>query len=174
MQPLILTLALDPASQRFFEGQRQRWFPSSANLIPAHVTVFHHLPGEQLPRLHADLATLCAAEKPSAFSLARLMFLGRGVAYALDATAAAAFRARLAALWQGGADPLSLTAQDRQPWRPHVTVQNKADPAQARALHAHLSRDFAPFAGMATGVTLWRYLGGPWRHEADFPFAAGV
>ena len=171
MAPLILTLALDPASQGFFERERQRWFPSSRNLIPAHVTLFHHLPGDQSPRVHTDLATLCAVEKPGPFSVARAIFLGRGVAYALDAAAAAAFRAQLASLWQGGPEPLALTAQDRQPWRAHVTVQNKAEPADARALHARLSRDFMPFAGMATGVTLWRYMGGPWEHEAEFPFS---
>ncbi len=169
--PLILTLTLDPASQGFFERERQRWFPLSLNMIPAHVTLFHHLPGDQLPQLQADLATLCAGEKPAPFSVDRPMSLGRGVAYAIQSAGVAAFRARLLSRWQAGSDPVSLTAQDRQPWRPHVTVQNKVDPAQARALHGRLMRDFMPFAGMATGTALWRYLGGPWRHECDFPFS---
>ena len=107
---------------------------------------------------------------PGRFSVGRVMFLGRGVAYALDAPAAAAFRARLVARWQDGPEKLALTAQDRQPWRAHVTVQNKVEPRQARTLHARLSQDLQPFSGVATGVTLWRYLDGPWEHEADFPF----
>jgi len=164
-QPLILTLALDPASQGFFERERQRWFPPSRNLIPAHVTLFHHLPGDELPRVQDDLARRCAAEKATAFTVDGLRSLGRGVAYTVHAPAVAAFRARLAAEWQAG-----LTAQDRQGWRPHVTVQNKVDPAETRALHARLLRDFAPFDGMATGVTLWRYLDGPWAVEGDFAF----
>lgn len=169
--PLILTLALDPASQGFFERERQRWFPPSLNMIPAHVTLFHHLPGDGLPRLCADLQTCCADEAPAPFSVDRPLLLGRGVAYAIGAPAAAAFRARLVSLWQSASEPVSLTAQDRQPWRPHVTVQNKVDPAQARALHTRLTQDFVPFSGMATGAALWRYLGGPWQHERDFPFS---
>lgn len=51
-----------------------------------------------------------------------------------------------------------------------MTVQNKVDPADARALHARLLRDFAPFDGLATGVTLWRYLDGPWAVEGSIPF----
>ncbi len=171
MPPLILTLTLDPVSRGFFERERQRWFPSSANLVPAHVTLFHHLPGDRSPRVQADLASLCGEEKPAPFEVARAVFLGRGVAYGLDAAGVGAFRARLLALWQRGPEKLALTAQDRQPWRAHVTVQNKAEPRQARALHARLSQDLQPFSGVATGVTLWRYLGGPWEHEADFPFS---
>lgn len=164
-QPLILTLALDPASQGFFERERQRWFPPSRNLIPAHVTLFHRLPGDDMPRVQDDLARLCAAEKATPFTVDGLRSLGRGVAYTLHAPAVAAFRARLASLWQAG-----LTAQDRQGWRPHVTVQNKVDPADARALQSRLLRDFAPFDGLATGITLWRYLDGPWAGVGTIPF----
>ncbi len=86
--------------------------------------------------------------------------------YTLHAPTIAAFRARLASVWQA-----ALTAQDRQGWRAHVTVQNKVDPADARALHARLLHDFAPFGGMATGVTLWRYLDGPWAAEGSISFS---
>jgi len=79
--PLILTLALDPASQGFFARERQRWFPPSRNLIPAHVTLFHHLSGDDLPRVQDDLARLCAAEKATAFTVDGVRSLGRGVAY---------------------------------------------------------------------------------------------
>ncbi len=51
-----------------------------------------------------------------------------------------------------------------------MTVQNKVDPAEARALHARLLRDFAPFGGLAMGVTLWRYLDGPWATEGCIRF----
>ena len=81
------------------------------------------------------------------------------------AEAASDLRGRLAALWQAG-----LTAQDRQAWRPHVTIQNKANPAEARALHTQLMQGFAPMAGTATGVALWHYLGGPWEPAASVPF----
>jgi hypothetical protein len=169
MPPLILTLALDAASEAVFEAARRRWFPPARNLIPAHVTLFHHLPGAAGARLAADLARLCAGQGPAPVTVDGLRFLGRGVAYSLAAPEVAAFRAALAGLWAA-----DLTAQDRQPWRPHVTVQNKVDPAEARALHERLLRAFSAFGATATGVRLWRYCGGPWALERDFAFCGGM
>ncbi|MBW1279601.1 2'-5' RNA ligase family protein, partial [Escherichia coli] len=63
-----------------------------------------------------------------------------------------------------------LTAQDRQGWRPHVTVQNKVTPETARALHADLAFGFTPFRFTAPGLLLWRYLGGPWAQRTSFVF----
>ena len=45
--PLILTLAFDEATFARFDGLRRRHFPDALNLIPAHATLFHHLPGEE-------------------------------------------------------------------------------------------------------------------------------
>ena len=64
--PLILTLALDERSFAFFDAQRRLHFPASRNLIPAHVTLFHHLLGlhhvnETVPReqwIYWDVAFL--------------------------------------------------------------------------------------------------------------------
>lgn len=169
MPPLILTLVLDPASQGFFDRERQRWFPPERNVLAAHVTMFHHLPGGELERIEADLARLCAEEGPSEFTVDGIRFLGRGNAYTLRAEAASDLRAQLAALWQAG-----LTVQDRQAWRPHVTIQNKADPKEARALNTQLMQGFAPMSGTAAGVALWHYLGEPWEPAASFPFGAAT
>jgi hypothetical protein len=49
-------------------------------------------------------------------------------------------------------------------------VQNKVDPAVARALHARLSAAFEPGTVGARGLGLWRYLGGPWEPVARYPF----
>ena len=92
-------------------------------------------------------------------------FLGRGVAYTLHSPEVAAVRSRLAAAWQPW-----LTPQDRQRHAPHVTVQNKVDPAVARALHDRLLADFAPHTAHARGLGLWRYLGGPWEPVAELGF----
>jgi hypothetical protein len=167
LPPVILTLALDDAAERFFQEMRTRWFPPALNLIPAHVTMFHHLPGETVPGLMDALGAACAGETNMPVGVTGLRHLGRGVAYTLQAPAAEALRGRLAARWQA-----DLTAQDRQGWRPHVTIQNKVDPTVSRALHAALSRDFVPFAAMAVGVRAWRYLGGPWERVAFVPFGA--
>ena len=64
-----------------------------------------------------------------------------------------------------------LTPQDRQPHRPHVTVQNKVDAVSARALLADLQRDFASYDVIATGLVLWRYLGPTWERLAVQAFS---
>src|ERR1700712_5017184 len=43
--PLILTLALHGEDQARFDRLRIAHFPPERNLIPAHITMFHHLPG---------------------------------------------------------------------------------------------------------------------------------
>ena len=63
-----------------------------------------------------------------------------------------------------------LTPQDRQGFGPHVTIQNKVDPANARALRDTLSEAFIPLEGVGEGLLLWRYLDGPWALEAEFGF----
>ena len=63
-----------------------------------------------------------------------------------------------------------LTRQDAQPFRPHVTVQNKTTAERARATLAQLEAEFAPFRFVSPGVVLWRYLGGPWERLRTIPF----
>ena len=58
-EPLLVTLALDPAAFAFFDESRRRWFPADRNLVPAHLTLFHRLPG-------SELATLAPAAAQSA------------------------------------------------------------------------------------------------------------
>ena len=164
--PLILTLRLDDASQAFFDRARERWFPAKLNFIRAHVTLFHHLPGDQRAEVERALATACAVQGAAEVAVTGLRSLGRGVAYTLETPEMEALRSRLAAPWRD-----RLTAQDRQRWRPHVTVQNKVPPQDARDLLERLSREFAPFRATATGLALWRYRGGPWENEAILPFA---
>ena len=84
--------------------------------------------------------------------------LGRGVAYTIASERLLALRGRLAKAWA----PM-LTAQDRQRFTPHVTIQNKARPDEARALLEALRAGFTPFEATVTGLALWRYQGGPWQ-----------
>lgn len=164
-QPLILTLAFDEPTFARFDGERRRYFPETLNVIPAHVTLFHHLPGDRERGVIEAITALARTLPPPLVAVTGLRFTGRGVAYVLESEALAAFRARLAREFEP-----YLTAQDRQGWRPHVTVQNKVAPDVARALHADLSAGFAPFRFTAPATLLWRYLGGPWDAVARLPF----
>ena len=95
MNPLILTLTLDPVSQAFFDRERRLWFPPAINLIPAHVTLFHHLPGDGRDQILGVLQDHCARHPAMPFTAEGLRFLGRGVAYRLHAPGAAAAQALL-------------------------------------------------------------------------------
>lgn len=163
--PLILTLGLEADTFAHFDGLRRRHFPEARNHIPAHATLFHHLPGPDEAGIVETVASLARVEAPPEVAVTGLRFTGRGVAFVLTSPALTAFRGRLAARF---ADV--LTPQDGQGWRPHVTVQNKVAPEVARALHAELEQEFVPFRFTAPGLVLWRYLGGPWERRAAFAF----
>ncbi|MBK1657730.1 2'-5' RNA ligase family protein [Paracraurococcus ruber] len=167
--PLILTLALDAASQSWLEELRRAHFPPARNLVPAHVTLFHALPGEEVVAILAALAAECTALPPSRVRVGPPRSLGRGVALEIGAPAIARLRDRLAARWRPW-----LTAQDRQRWQPHATVQNKVSPEAARALLVALSAMLPPREARAEAVLLWRYRGGPWERVARIPFTAGA
>jgi 2'-5' RNA ligase len=96
------------------------------------------------------------------------MSLGRGVAYRLHSPELVALHRRLQLGWWQ-----HLTAQDRQGFRPHLTVQNKASAEVAARTLAQLEAGFEPFTVRATGLRLWRYEGGPWAELAQFPFTGG-
>lgn len=166
MTALILTLKLDARSFAHFDGLRREHFPAPLNHLSAHLTLFHHLPGEERLALETDLHAL-APPAPLALEVTGLRLLGRGVAYELVSPPLVALRAELARRWAHG-----LTPQDRQGLRPHVTLQNKVTPEEARALKARLSASFTPFTAWGEGWLLWRYLGGPWALETEIPFAS--
>ncbi len=164
-EPLILTLALDDLTQQRFERERRQHFPAARNHIPAHVSMFQSLPGEELAAIAGRLESLRGRPRP-AVEVAGLRSLGRGCAYELRSPALDALRAELARGWAGW-----LGAQDRQGYRPHVTVQNKVSPETARDTLARLQAGFAPWRAQGTAMILWRYLGGPWEHLQTVAFA---
>jgi hypothetical protein len=51
-------------------------------------------------------------------------------------------------------------------------VQNKVEPAVARALQAELTAGFVRETVTARGLGLWHYRGGPWDADSEFPFVA--
>ena len=103
--PLILTLLLDDASQRWFDGLRRRYFPAGRTQVGAHVTMFHALPGVRERAVLREVAGACRLSGPMRVAVSGLRFLGRGVAFGLHAPAAEAvgwlLLARTAALGFG-------------------------------------------------------------------------
>lgn len=167
-RPLILTAELDAASFEWFDALRRRHFPVARNQVPAHLTLFHALPGDALHQIVERLSAATADMPPLDARVSGLRFLGRGVAYVISSPGLERLRAELVEMWRD-----RLAPQDRASFRAHVTIQNKADPADARALHDQLLHGFQPFDARLEALRLWRYLGGPWAAEGRFPFAAG-
>lgn len=131
--PLILTALLDRHSFSVLDDLRRRFFPAALNRVQAHVTLFHHLPGDELRAISARVATVAGTLSPLAFRVTSTRFLGRGVAFDLSCPALTGLRVELARSWNG-----NLTAQDRQGYRPHVTIQNKVTAPEARVAQRHL------------------------------------
>jgi 2'-5' RNA ligase len=158
----ILTLELDPHSQSHFDSLRRQHYPARLNQIPAPLTLFHQLPPheEVVGRIHS-----AAHHPPFPLRVTGLRTLGRGVAYTLASPQLQILHAHLA---QQFAE--HLTPQDRQPFRPHIVIQNKSTPEAARTLLTQLQSTFQPFESQATGLTLWNYLGGPWERIHFFNF----
>ena len=159
----VLTLALDDASQARFEEMRQRFFPAALNRIPAHLSLFHSLREEAET---TDALQAAAAVQPAfAMQVAELRSMGKGVAYFLQSAPATALHRRLSEAFDD-----QLSPQDRQGFRPHVVVQNKVTPEEAKKTLVLLQAGFRAFSVSAIGLDLWRYLGGPWLHLQRFEF----
>jgi 2'-5' RNA ligase len=146
---------------------RQQHFPPDRSVLRAHLTLFHHLAPSLEVEVCQRLKSLAQSPVPAA-RVAGLINLGRGVAYRIESAALLEIRADLA-----GAFDRMLTPQDAAPWQPHVTIQNKVDPAEARTLLNQLSTDFRPRPLVIIGLGLWRYLGGPWEAVGAWRFGAG-
>ena len=161
---LIVTAVLGHADFAWLDSQRRAHFPPERNQLPAHLTMFHALPPSALGEIRSSLADLAKAPPPRA-TVSGLRNLGGGVAYRIHSPALEALRADLADRFHG-----LLSAQDGAGWQPHVTIQNKVEPAVARRLHAELSRTFEARPLTIAGLALHEYLGGPWAPLGRWPF----
>lgn len=161
-RPLVVTLALPDVVQAELDALRERWFPSGRTAVGAHLTLFHAVPGELEDQVRSDLAEV-AGSGPLAVRLSGVMSLGRGAAYAVESPDLARRHDTLQRAWWP-----HLTRQDQQRLRAHVTLQNKVEPAVARATVESLRAGFSPSDVEAPGFDLWRYDGGPWTHLERF------
>jgi hypothetical protein len=165
--PIIVAAVFGPADLAWLDGLRRAHFPPERNHIAAHLTLFHHLPPSSLAELGARLRAATRGARRPSVAIGEPMLLGRGVALRVHSDALLRLRADLAEAFDG-----VLTPQDRAGWRPHVTIQNKVEPAAARALYAALRAD--PTIArpvVVTGIALHYYRDGPWEPIAAYRFA---
>ena len=164
MSALIVTAQLARPDQAWLDDLRRRHFPPERNQLPAHLTIFHALAPSAEPEVRSRLSELVRQARPHAH-IAGLMNLGGGVAYRVVSDDLDRIRGQLSESLHG-----LLGAQDAGGWRPHITIQNKVAPRQARELQAELESGFRPRPLAISGLGLHRYLGGPWEELAIYPF----
>jgi 2'-5' RNA ligase len=131
MSPLILTLELDSHSFEIFNALRKEHFPPERNFLDAHLTLFHKLPGEQEESVKETLQEI-SSRLALKLSFSSLRFLGKSVAINVESPELLDLRKKLATTWKDW-----LEAQDKQPFKPHVTIQNKVTPEEARKVLEH-------------------------------------
>ena len=163
LDPYLVTLGLDPAAFERLDRLRARYFPPDRNVVPAHLSLFHQLPGDAGDQIGSTLRQVARSSPPVALTFSVVKRIGRGVMVVVEAQGLAAIRSVLAGSFSGW-----LTLQDRQPFRPHVTIMNKAEPAEAGRAFEEIRSAWAPFAGSGVRLLLWRSRGGPWEEVDSF------
>ena len=154
--PLIVSAWLGGEDFAWLDGLRRTYYPPDRNRLPAHLTLFRHLPPSIAPELRSRLADACRAPRPAAEAVGFLDLDG-GTAVRVISPALLSLRADLADVFAG-----SLTPQDRSDWRPHVTIQNKVSVAEGRALAARLAATFTPRRLRIEGLACSAYQQGLW------------
>lgn len=160
-----MTASMGAADQAWANGLRRAYYPAERNVLDAHITLFHHLPGAYREEAMARTKTLCAEFDAPEAVLSEVMSLGRGVAYRIHSPELLMIREMMAQGLHG-----LLSAQDQGVPRLHITVQNKVEPPVAKALLQQLATGFVPRPLSITGLALHRYLGGPWELVGSWRF----
>ena len=163
-RPIIVTATFGADDHSRLQGLRNAHFPPERNLVPVHLTLFHHLAPSLERELARRLATFATAPAPHA-EIVGVMDLGRGTAFRVASADLAAVRAELAEAFRS-----MLTPQDAGGWRPHITVQNKVERRDAIALQMILQAEAYPRPLTIRGLASWRYAGGPWEAIRSYTF----
>lgn len=161
--PLLVTAELPPDILTWADRLRKAHYPPERNRLRAHVTLFHALPPSsegEVRRLLSDLAK----RAPPPARISGIWDMGRGTAFLVDSPEMVALHALIAERLHG-----LLGWQDDRRLRLHITVQNKVEPAAARALQAELAHDPAPAPFRFRGFGLYAWEEGLWRPIAEFP-----
>ncbi|MDB6162482.1 MAG: hypothetical protein JWO04_6188 [Gammaproteobacteria bacterium] len=159
----VVTLRMDEVSFARLDVLRTRYFPPDINSLPAHLTLFYALTDEQVSRLPAAGTGLAVGSIPLEF--VRPILIGHGVAIEVAGRELSDLHVRLTEVLGHG-----LTRQDRQPFRPHVTIQNKVTREAAKVTFSGVAHGFSPWAGHGIGLDVWRYLGGQLAPQLQLSF----
>jgi hypothetical protein len=163
-EPLIVSALLGAEDFAWLDGLRRTHYPPERNRLPAHLTLFHHLPPSLGSEIKRRIGDAVHAPRPRAEATG-LIDLGGGVAVLIVSSGLEDIRADLAEAFRG-----MLMPQDQAGWRPHVTIQNKVTPSEARALRSRLEEDFRPRTVRVDGLAISAYRGGLWASVSRHMF----
>lgn len=163
--PLIVTAKMDAESFEFLNALRKAYFPPERNHLAAHITLFHHLPGEYLSEIEDHLKITASRQYEFKLLFGEIKFIGRGSIARIESPDLVSLRNKLANYWSDW-----LTSQDKQKFMPHVTLQNKTESEEARLVYEKLKESWEPRTGTATALQLWHYRNGPWQLANEFVF----
>ena len=164
--PIIVAALFGAEDAAYLTALRRAHFPPERNHLDAHLTLFHHLPPSLEAELKHRLTTATRGVSRPHAMLGGLISLGRGVAFRVESCELEAVRDILRDAFAS-----VLTPQDQAGWRPHVTIQNKVQPAVARALKTELEAGFRPRPLAIAGIGCFYYRGGPWEPISRHMFA---
>ncbi|BFZ63641.1 hypothetical protein YB2330_004772 [Saitoella coloradoensis] len=174
--PLILTLRLSPDLAHTLTALRTRYFPPRRNHLPAHLTLFHAIPAEKYEDLVREVEDVARSLRPFGVVLKHPFLLGgranpKGVG--LELAAPPQLRNLHAHIQHAPSLGPYLTQQDRQPIRPHITIQNKVGPEEAQRCFEEVGGGWRDIGGEGEGLDLWEYMGGPWVWKGFVGFGGG-
>lgn len=162
--PLIVTAELGSDDFAWLNGLRRQHYPVDRNVVPAHLSVFRALPPSAEAEIRHLLADIASRKAPRA-SISGLMDLGGGVAFRIISEELDCLREEMSDRLHG-----LLSAQDARGWIPHVTIQNKVPPREARELSKSIGTRYDRRPLRISGLGLHRYLGGPWETLSTYSF----
>ncbi len=163
--PFIVTAELPGDIFAWADGLRREHFPPERNKLAAHVTLFHSFAPSLREELSRMLGGVAAAYAPSPARVDGLMNLGTGTALAIASPGMDSIREAIADHFHG-----SLTRQDAQRLRLHITIQNKVSTEAAKALQRALAAHFRPREFRFRGLGLHIYRGTHWDALAQWSF----
>lgn len=163
--PFLVTLGMDSPSFAQLDTLRDHYFPARRNVVPAHLCLFHKLPGTEGEAIFEALKLATMKMAPIPLRFGRLEKHSGGMAVAVDAPGLARIHA-----WLNSRFSIWLTPQDRQPFWPHVTLMDHSPKPKVDRAFADLSATWEPWNGTGESLLLWRYRDGPWGLASEFRF----
>jgi hypothetical protein len=156
---------MDGESFALLDALRREHYPPERNRVPAHVTLFHALPGEHAREVRALLNAVSTRQKPLDVAVGEARTTERGVAVFLHSPQLLSLREMLAAEWWSW-----LTDQDTAGFVPHVTIQNNVSAGEAHRTRADIAGRLRLSRIRGVGLHLWRYRDGRWEDAQLFRF----